>query len=104
LGSKAKWEYSPVVYECYHKSGRDAKKLILDELCRNISAVHNAPSMFIVVLRVGSKLRRVYRPFSREEGHQRSLPPRVTIVTEMRSSVSGITWILGPNLGKYWPV
>jgi len=35
LGSKAKWEYFRVVYERYHKSGRDAKKLILDELCRN---------------------------------------------------------------------
>jgi hypothetical protein len=35
LGSKAKWEYFRVVYERYRKSGRDAKKLILDEFCRN---------------------------------------------------------------------
>ena len=35
MGSKAKWEYFRVVYERYHKSGRDAKKLIPDELCRN---------------------------------------------------------------------
>ncbi|HTT23115.1 MAG TPA: hypothetical protein VMG82_29575 [Candidatus Sulfotelmatobacter sp.] len=35
MGSKAKWEYFRVVYERYHKSARQAKKLILDEFCRN---------------------------------------------------------------------
>ena len=35
MGSKAKWEYFRVVYERYHQSGRDGKKLILDEFCRN---------------------------------------------------------------------
>ncbi|HXY07841.1 MAG TPA: transposase family protein [Terriglobales bacterium] len=35
MGSKAKWEYFRVVYERYHKSARPAKKLMLDEFCRN---------------------------------------------------------------------
>ena len=35
MGSKAKWEYFRVVYERYHKSTRHAKKLMLDEFCRN---------------------------------------------------------------------
>ena len=35
MGSKAKWEYFRVVYGRYRKSARKAKKLILDEFCRN---------------------------------------------------------------------
>ncbi len=35
MGSKAKWEYFRVVYERYHKSARQAKKLMLNEFCRN---------------------------------------------------------------------
>jgi hypothetical protein len=35
LGSKAKWEHFRAVYERYRKSSRAAKKLILDEFCRN---------------------------------------------------------------------
>jgi transposase InsO family protein len=35
LGSKAKWQYFRVVYERYRKSGREDKKLMLDEFCRN---------------------------------------------------------------------
>jgi len=35
LGSKAKWEYFRVLYERYRNSERKAKKVMLDEFCRN---------------------------------------------------------------------
>jgi transposase InsO family protein len=37
LGSKAKWEYFRVLYERYRNSQRQAKKVMLDEFCRNTS-------------------------------------------------------------------
>jgi hypothetical protein len=35
LGHKAKWEYSRAVYERYHKAGREAKQMMLNEFCLN---------------------------------------------------------------------
>jgi len=35
LGHKAKWEYFRAVYERYHKAGREAKHLMLNEFCLN---------------------------------------------------------------------
>jgi hypothetical protein len=35
LGHKAKWEYFRAVYERYHKAGREAKQMMLNEFCLN---------------------------------------------------------------------
>jgi hypothetical protein len=35
LGHKAKWEYFRAVYERYHRAGREAKHLMLNEFCLN---------------------------------------------------------------------
>jgi hypothetical protein len=35
LGRKAKWEYFRAVYERYHKAGREAKQIMLNEFCLN---------------------------------------------------------------------
>jgi hypothetical protein len=35
LGHKAKWEYFRAIYERYHKAGREAKQLMLNEFCLN---------------------------------------------------------------------
>lgn len=35
MGHKAKWEYFRAVYERYHKAGREAKHLMLNEFCLN---------------------------------------------------------------------
>jgi transposase InsO family protein len=35
LGHQAKWEYFRAVYERYHKAGREAKQLMLNEFCLN---------------------------------------------------------------------
>jgi hypothetical protein len=35
MGSKARWEYFRAVYARYRKSGREEKRLILNEFCRN---------------------------------------------------------------------
>ena len=35
MGQKAKWEYFRAVYERYHKAGREAKQMMLNEFCLN---------------------------------------------------------------------
>ena len=35
MGHKAKWEYFRAVYERYHKAGREAKQMMLNEFCLN---------------------------------------------------------------------
>lgn len=35
MGHKAKWEYFRAVYERYHRAGREAKHLMLNEFCLN---------------------------------------------------------------------
>ena len=35
MGHKTKWEYFRAVYERYHKAGREAKHMMLNEFCLN---------------------------------------------------------------------